>query len=96
MCVTIINATIRANIHPKIVPKVTDTNPVGAFLAGQFSDVSQVEKFEISEQEYARRQGWTHLTHLFTFGYSDGLYPLTFRYAPRIQAAQQARTFCRR
>lgn len=91
-----LNETIRANIYSTFVPKVTDTNPVGASLAGQFSDVSQVEKFEISEQEYARRQGSTVLAHLFSIGYSDYLYSWTFRYTPRIQAAQQARALCRR
>ena len=34
-----------------------DTNPATASLAGQFSDVSRVEKFEISPEEYAARRG---------------------------------------
>jgi len=34
--------------------KVHDINP-SVSLTGQFTDVSQVEKFEISEQEYAKR-----------------------------------------
>ncbi|KDQ19417.1 hypothetical protein BOTBODRAFT_153331 [Botryobasidium botryosum FD-172 SS1] len=34
--------------------KIHDINP-SASLTGQFTDVSQVEKFEISEQEYAKR-----------------------------------------
>ncbi|KAL5531235.1 hypothetical protein ACEPAG_4112 [Sanghuangporus baumii] len=38
------------------VLKVEDTSPPGASLTGQFTDVSQVEKFEISEAEYAKRQ----------------------------------------
>ncbi|KXN91104.1 Tubulin-folding cofactor B [Leucoagaricus sp. SymC.cos] len=37
------------------VLKVEDTNP-SASLTGQLSDVSQVEKFELSDAEYARRQ----------------------------------------
>ncbi|PPQ70843.1 hypothetical protein CVT24_001050 [Panaeolus cyanescens] len=36
------------------VIKVTDTNPSTTFT-GQLSDVSQVDKFEISEAEYAKR-----------------------------------------
>ncbi|CAA7265175.1 unnamed protein product [Cyclocybe aegerita] len=36
------------------VIKVTDTNPSDT-LTGQLTDVSQVEKFEISEAEYAQR-----------------------------------------
>lgn len=74
----------RANIDSKFVPQVTDTNPIGASLAGQFSDVSQVEKFEISEQEYARRQGLTHLIHVFVFEYLNRPYPMIFRHTPRI------------
>ncbi|KIJ55280.1 hypothetical protein M422DRAFT_239909 [Sphaerobolus stellatus SS14] len=38
------------------VLKVKDTNPATASLAGQFSDVSRVEKFEISQEEYAARR----------------------------------------
>ncbi|KAH8110723.1 CAP Gly-rich domain-containing protein [Phellopilus nigrolimitatus] len=38
------------------VLKVSDTSPPGVSLAGQFTDVSQVEKFELSEQEYAARR----------------------------------------
>ncbi|KAL5492645.1 hypothetical protein ACEPAI_4092 [Sanghuangporus weigelae] len=38
------------------VLKVEDTSPPGASLTGQFTDVSQVEKFAISEAEYAKRQ----------------------------------------
>ncbi|KAJ3572690.1 hypothetical protein NP233_g2919 [Leucocoprinus birnbaumii] len=37
------------------VLKVEDTNP-SASLSGQLSDVSQVEKFELSDAEYAKRQ----------------------------------------
>jgi len=38
------------------VLKVKDTNPATAALAGQYTDVSRVEKFEISEEEYAARR----------------------------------------
>jgi len=38
------------------VLEVTDLSPPGASLTGQFTDVSQVDKFELSEQEYAQRQ----------------------------------------
>jgi len=37
------------------VIKVEDTNPSGSFT-GQLTDVSQVEKFELTEEEYAARQ----------------------------------------
>ncbi|KAL6297829.1 CAP Gly-rich domain-containing protein [Sparassis latifolia] len=37
------------------VLKITDLNPATSFT-GQLSDVSQVEKFELSEGEYAKRQ----------------------------------------
>lgn len=37
--------------------QIIDTSPPGASLTGQFTDVSQVEKFELSEQEYATRRG---------------------------------------
>ncbi|RDB18502.1 Tubulin-folding cofactor B [Hypsizygus marmoreus] len=37
------------------VLKVDDTNPAVSFT-GQMTDVSQVEKFELTEQEYAARQ----------------------------------------
>ncbi|KZT00597.1 uncharacterized protein LAESUDRAFT_732197 [Laetiporus sulphureus 93-53] len=37
------------------VLKITDTNPSTSFT-GQLSDVSQVQKFELSESEYAQRQ----------------------------------------
>ena len=40
--------------------QVEDTNPFS--LTGQLSDVTQVEKFEISEAEYAKRSGTPHLT----------------------------------
>lgn len=36
--------------------QVIDTNPATSFT-GQLSDVSQVEKFELSEEAYARRTG---------------------------------------
>lgn len=36
--------------------KVEDTSPPGVSLTGQFTDVSQVEKFELSEAEYAARR----------------------------------------
>lgn len=39
-----------------ITSKISDTSPSGASLAGQFTDVSQVEKFELSEQDYASRR----------------------------------------
>jgi len=35
---------------------VTDTNPAVSFT-GQLTDVSQVDKFELTEEEYAKRQG---------------------------------------
>ncbi|KAF8508906.1 CAP Gly-rich domain-containing protein [Gautieria morchelliformis] len=44
------------NIRDWQVLKVKDTNPATASLAGQYTDVSRVEKFEISEEEYAARQ----------------------------------------
>jgi tubulin-specific chaperone B len=40
-----------------LLEKVKDTNPATASLAGQYTDVSRVEKFEITEEEYAARQG---------------------------------------
>lgn len=40
--------------------KVKDINPATASLAGQYTDVSRVEKFEISDQEYAARRGSHH------------------------------------
>lgn len=43
-----------------LLQQVIDTNPSTSFT-GQLSDVSQVEKFELTEEEYARRQG--ELTH---------------------------------
>ena len=36
--------------------EITDLNPAASFT-GQLSDTSQVEKFELSENEYAQRQG---------------------------------------
>ena len=45
--------------HPTpdlIETQVVDTNPSTSFT-GQFSDTSQVEKFELSEEAYAQRQG---------------------------------------
>ena len=36
--------------------KVEDTSPPGVSLTGQLTDVSQVEKFELSEAEYAARR----------------------------------------
>lgn len=41
--------------------KITDTNPSVTFT-GQLSDVSQVEKFELSEEAYAQRNGNSTLT----------------------------------
>jgi len=49
---------IRANFH-----EVTDTNPATTFT-GQLTDVSQVEKFEISQEEYAKRQGNPERLHI--------------------------------
>lgn len=37
-------------------PQVVDTNPSTSFT-GQLTDTSQVEKFELSEEAYAQRQG---------------------------------------
>ena len=37
-------------------PQVDDTNPATSFT-GQLSDVSQVEKFELTDGEYSERQG---------------------------------------
>ncbi|KAF8957114.1 CAP Gly-rich domain-containing protein [Flammula alnicola] len=37
------------------VIKVVDTNPAGS-LTGQLTDVTQVDKFELSDAEYAKRQ----------------------------------------
>jgi tubulin-folding cofactor B len=42
--------------------QITDTNPSVTFT-GQLSDVSQVEKFELSEEAYAQRNGNVALTH---------------------------------
>ena len=36
--------------------QIADTNPSVTFT-GQLSDVSQVEKFELSEEAYAQRNG---------------------------------------
>jgi hypothetical protein len=38
------------------VTKVVDKNPSATFT-GQLTDVAQVEKFELTESEYAKRQG---------------------------------------
>ncbi|EJC99960.1 uncharacterized protein FOMMEDRAFT_22438 [Fomitiporia mediterranea MF3/22] len=43
-------------VHDWQVLRVEDTSPPGASLTGQFTDVSQVEKFELSEAEYAARR----------------------------------------
>lgn len=40
--------------------QVIDTDPVSAGKAGQYNDVSQVEKFEISTEQYANRRGNHH------------------------------------
>ncbi|CCM02652.1 uncharacterized protein FIBRA_04756 [Fibroporia radiculosa] len=45
------------------VLKVTDLNPSTSFT-GQLSDVSQVEKFELSEEAYAQRRGTFVLLNL--------------------------------
>ncbi|KAF9076474.1 tubulin-folding cofactor B [Rhodocollybia butyracea] len=44
------------------VLKVDDLNP-SASLTGQLTDVSQVEKFELSDDAYAERNGWTVLAY---------------------------------
>ncbi|PAV19778.1 tubulin-folding cofactor B [Pyrrhoderma noxium] len=36
--------------------KVSDTSPPGLSLTGQFTDVSQVDKFELTDAEYASRR----------------------------------------
>ncbi|KZT38183.1 hypothetical protein SISSUDRAFT_1062206 [Sistotremastrum suecicum HHB10207 ss-3] len=38
------------------VLKIQDTNPSSTSLAGQYTDVSRVEKFEISKEEYEQRR----------------------------------------
>ncbi|KAF8507959.1 CAP Gly-rich domain-containing protein [Hysterangium stoloniferum] len=43
------------NIRDWQVLKVKDTNPTSASLSGQYTDVSRVQKFEISSEEYATR-----------------------------------------
>ena len=40
------------------VTKVMDKNPSATFT-GQLTDVAQVEKFELTESEYAKRQGYS-------------------------------------
>lgn len=40
----------------ELYPQVTDLNPAASFT-GQLWDVSEVEKFELSPEEYAKRQG---------------------------------------
>jgi hypothetical protein len=42
--------------------KVMDTNPSTSFT-GQLTDVSQVDKFELTPEEYAKRQGKTHYSN---------------------------------
>ena len=37
--------------------QVADTDPSSAGRVGQYTDVSQVEKFELPEEEYAKRNG---------------------------------------
>jgi len=67
-------------------PKIEDSNP-SATLTGQFTDLSQVEKFELTQEEYERRQGecW-----LCTSIINSSLY----RYGQDIQGDTQDGTLC--
>ena len=47
--------------------QVQDTSPAATSLTGQFTDTSQVEKFELTEEEYASRRG----TYDIHTSYSD-------------------------
>ena len=59
--------------------QISDTNPSATFT-GQLTDVSQVEKFELSEEAYAQRNGNLTLTHF------PRLYQtLPRRYGSRVQ-----------
>ena len=46
--------------------QIADTNPSVTFT-GQLSDVSQVEKFELSEEAYAQRNGSSRLIYPWMF-----------------------------
>ena len=52
--VTIKSSFLFAKLYT--LTKVIDKNPSATFT-GQLTDVAQVEKFELTESEYAKRQG---------------------------------------
>lgn len=51
-----VNHSLSIGRNVLIDGKVEDTNP-SATLTGQFTDLSQVEKFELTKEEYEKRNG---------------------------------------
>jgi hypothetical protein len=67
--------------------QIADTDPSVTFT-GQLSDVSQVEKFELSEEAYTQRNGNSTLAYLTPFSQA-----FSCRHGPRIQTTSKTRTF---